>query len=216
MEVQSGAVRALWRWPVKSMGGEPMPSVRVDGRGVGGDRTHAVLRRCETGWEPLKGRDAPGLGEWTAAYPFNIGANVDPSAPPYALVTAPGGGSYVWADPRLRCALEDQLGAPLQMQRDVHGVQVVERTVLVCWGDADPQALRANVHLDVDLDGDWERGTLAFEHGVRMRLLAPCPRGGMYARVIANGRVAAGETLVATPSASSAAPSPSGSAASGR
>ena len=38
-----GTVRELWRWPVKSMGGEPMPSVRVDGRGVGGDRTHAVL-----------------------------------------------------------------------------------------------------------------------------------------------------------------------------
>jgi hypothetical protein len=220
MEVQSSAVGALWRWPVKSMGGEPMPSVRVDGRGVGGDRSHAVLRRGETGWEPLPSRDESGLGDWSAAYPFNIGANVDPPAPPYALVTAPGGAVYVWGDPRLRCALEDQLGGPLQLRRDVHGLHVLERTVLVSWGDADPRALRANVHVDLDLDGDgdgeWERGTLTFEHGVRMRLLAPCPRGGMYARVIANGRVAAGEGLVATPFAGSAVRSASASATAGR
>jgi hypothetical protein len=216
MEVQSGAVRALWRWPVKSMGGEPMPSVRVDARGVGGDRVHAVTAQGDAGWEPLAGPAAVDLAGWTAAYPFNIGANVDPAAPPYALVTAPDGHNYVWGDPRLRCALEDRLGAALRLHRDIEGLQALERTVLVTWGDADPQALRANVHVDLDLGGDWERGTLAFEHGARMRLLGPCARGGIYARVIANGRVAAGEGVVATPAERTGVRTPSGSGAAGR
>ncbi len=38
-----GSVAALWRWPVKSMGGERLRAMRVDGRGAGGDRTHAVF-----------------------------------------------------------------------------------------------------------------------------------------------------------------------------
>jgi hypothetical protein len=193
-----------------------MPSLRLDGRGVGGDRTHGVLRGGTSGAEPLTERDAAALAGWTATYPFNVGANVDPPAPPYALVTAPSGGSWVWGDSRLRNALEDQLGGPLQLTRDIAGLQVVPRTVLVTWGDADPRALRANVHVDADLDGAWERGLLVFERGVRLRLIAPCPRGGMYARVVANGRLAAGETLVATPFDGPPAPSASGSSAAGR
>jgi hypothetical protein len=216
MEVQSGAVRALWRWPVKSMGGEPMPSLRVDARGVGGDRAHAVTAEGDGGWEPLAGPAAQALAAWSAAYPFDVGANVDPAAPPYALVTAPDGQCHVWGDPRLRCALEDRLGGPLRLHRDVTGLQTAERTLLVTWGDADPRALRANLHVGLDLDGDWERGTLTFERGVRMRLLAPCPRGGRYARVIANGRVAAGEGVVAAPAERSGVRTPSGSAPAGR
>ena len=33
----------LWRWPVKSMAGERLRATRLDGRGVAGDRSHAVL-----------------------------------------------------------------------------------------------------------------------------------------------------------------------------
>ena len=81
MTVAMASVLELWRWPVKAMGGESLPSVRMDVRGVGGDRTHAVLRRGADGaWTTLRE-----LGAWTAAYPFNIGANVDPASPPYAV-----------------------------------------------------------------------------------------------------------------------------------
>ena len=58
----TGTVRELWRWPVAGMGGEAMPSVRLDTRGVGGDRVHAVLR--EGSAEPLRtpeGRAACGI-----------------------------------------------------------------------------------------------------------------------------------------------------------
>src|SRR5690348_5990961 len=102
-------VLELWRWPVAGMAGERMPSVRVDGRGVGGDLVHAVLGAGV----PLE------LEGWTAAYPFNIGANVDPVAPPVPVVTSPRGRAFRWGDPRLRNALEDALGGPVELRRDL-------------------------------------------------------------------------------------------------
>jgi uncharacterized protein YcbX len=188
-------VGQLWRWPVKAMDGEPMPSVRVDGRGIGGDRTHAVLGRDGEGWRALSRRDAPGLAGWRAAYPFNLGANVEPSSPPYTLVTSPQGRSYVWNDPRLRHALADDLGFQVRLRRDAGGLQRVERSILVSWGDADPRRLRANLHLDGELDLACPGRVLAFGGGVRMRVLRPCTAGGAYVRVLTGGRVAAGATV---------------------
>jgi hypothetical protein len=216
MVLETGTVQALWRWPVKAMGGEAMPSVRVDGRGVGGDRAHAVVYASEHGWMPLTELDTPRLGDWAAAYPFNIGANVDPESPPYALVTSPSGRTWVWGDPRLRFALADDLGRPVELRRDVGGMQAKERTVLVTWGGQDPTELRSNVHLDVELDPALEGGTLIFEHGVRMRLLSRSATGGMYARVLANGRIAAGENVAIAVPDRTLAHSASASGASGR
>ena len=41
-----GRVLEFWRWHVKSRGGEQVRSTRVDERGLGGDRTHALLHAC--------------------------------------------------------------------------------------------------------------------------------------------------------------------------
>jgi hypothetical protein len=213
MDACPGTVCALWRWPVKSMGGEPMPSVRVDGRGVGGDRTHAVLRR---GYGPVGAPERARLAAWTATYPFNIGANVEPGSPPFALVTSPADQVFVWGDPRLRCALEAEIGPGLQLVRELDGTHEAPRTVLVTWGDDDPEALRANVHLDLDLDPGSERAILTFEHGVRLRLLRHCDAGGMYARVISNGRMALGESVAVSAPERPLAGVASGSGASGR
>jgi hypothetical protein len=193
MDRETGIVEGLWRWPVEAMGGESMPSLRVDRRGVGGDRTHAVLARAGDGWRALTGCRSPGLAEWSAAYPFSIGASVEPGRPPYAQVTSPRSRAFVWGDPRLRCALEDHLGHPVKLHRDAHGVHDGERTVLVTWGDLDPRALRANVHLGVDLDGAPERAILTIGSGVRMRLLGAGAHGGVLARVLTSGRIALGD-----------------------
>jgi uncharacterized protein YcbX len=186
------SVLELWRWPVKGMGGERMPSLRLDARGVGGDRSHAVLRREDDGtWTALSERQQPRLAAWIAAYPFNIGANVEPASPPLALATSPGGRTFVWNDPRLRHALEDDLGHAVSLRRDIAGLQHADRTVLVSWGDADPRTLRANVHLDGGDELAVPGLTLEFAGGVRLRVLRPCPRGGAYARVTGSGRLAA-------------------------
>ena len=131
MDSSPGTLAALWRWPVKSMAGERVNALRVDGRGAGGDRTHAVLYEHKGEWKPLTAREAPRLLAWQAAYPFNVNGGLDPARPPYAVVTAPDGHRYRWGDPRLRLALEDDLGRPVQLARDVEGIQDLPRTLLI-------------------------------------------------------------------------------------
>jgi uncharacterized protein len=230
-------VAALWRWPVKSMAGERVNALRVGSRGAGGDRTHAVLYEHKGEWKRLTAREAPRLLAWQGVYPFNVDGGLDPARPPYAVVIGPDGHRYRWGDPRLRFALENDLGRPVQLVRDVEGIQDLPRTLLVTLqsslnalgeelgGPIDLRRFRTNLHLDVDVPAwaelGWEGGELAFEGGVRLKLLHPCERCaiptrdpdtqikwpdllrhlnaaheqvfGINARVITAGRVAVGE-----------------------
>src|SRR5215210_7131415 len=68
----TGTVSRLWRWPVKSMAGEELRALSLGPRGVGGDRSHAVLHEHKGAWRPLTAREAPRLLAWRAAYPFNL------------------------------------------------------------------------------------------------------------------------------------------------
>ena len=127
-----GRVVQVWRWPVKSMGGERVRSIRVDPRGAGGDRSHAVLHEHKGAWKPLTAREAPRLLAWHAAYPSAPNGAVDPERPPYAVVTAPDGRrSFAWDDPRLPGALTDDLGRDVRLRRDVAGIQDLEQSLLL-------------------------------------------------------------------------------------
>jgi uncharacterized protein YcbX len=192
MDRSLGTVAALWRWPVKSMAGERLRALRVDGRGAGGDRTHAVFHEHKGVHKPLTAREAPRLLAWKAAYPFNQDGGLDPRDPPRATVVSPDGHRYLWGDPRLCTALEDDLGRRVDLVRDVAGIQDLERTVLVTVaaslealgdeldGPIDIRRFRPNLHLHLDADPwaelGWEGRQLAFAGGVRVRLLHPCER----------------------------------------
>ena len=188
----AGEVLELWRWPVKSMAGERVRSTRMDERGAGGDRTHAVLHEHQGEWVPLTAREAPRLLAWRAGYPFAPDAGLRPEQPPYALVTAPDGHSYSWDDPRLRLALAEDLGRPVRLRRDIAGIQDLERSVLLTVQSSrqalaaeldvplDLRRFRTNVHLGLDAppwdEEGWEGGTIRFAGGVVLRLLHPCVR----------------------------------------
>jgi uncharacterized protein len=187
-----GTVAALWRWPVKSMGGERVRALRVDGRGAGGDRTHAVFHEHKGAHKPLTAREAPRLLAWHAEYPFNRDGALDPRDPPRATVVDPEGHRYVWGDPRLKGALEQDLGRSVDLHRDVSGLQDLERTLLVTTkasldalseeldGPIDIRRFRPNVHLELNAEPwaelGWEGRELAFAGGVRVRFLHPCER----------------------------------------
>jgi uncharacterized protein len=236
-----GTVAGLWRWPVKSMAGERVDALRVDHRGAGGDRTHAVLHEHKGARKPLTAREAPRLLAWHAAYPLD-GA-LDPAAPPLATVTAPDGRRYRWDAGELSDVLESDLGRPVWLERDVAGIQDLPNTLLITTqatlaalgkelgGAIDLRRFRPNLHLDIDAPGwaelGWEGAELAFAGGVRLRLLHPCERCaiptrdpdtqvkwpellkhltaahdmcfGINARVLAGGRVAAGERVALRP-----------------
>jgi len=189
-----GRVLQVWRWPVKSMAGEQVRAMRVDARGAGGDRSHAVLHEHKGEWKPLTAREAPRLLAWRATYPFATDGGLDPERPPYAVVVAPGGEHmYVWNDPRLRSALAQDLGREVRLRRDVGGIQDLERSLLITTEPTraalaqelgtrlDLRRFRTNLHLEVDGAGPWaehgwEGATLRFAGGVVVRLLHPCER----------------------------------------
>ena len=182
----------MWRWPVKSMGGEEVRSFRLDERGVGGDRTHAVIHHHKGEWKPLTAREAPRLLAWHASYPFAPDAGLRPDDPPHAQVTGPDGRSWRWGDPRLRNALAEDLGRDVRLRRDLAGIQDLERSVLVTTEATraalaaelatpiDLRRFRTNVHLELDAEPwaehGWEGGTLRLSGGVVLRLLRACVR----------------------------------------
>jgi uncharacterized protein YcbX len=200
-----GRVLQLWRWPVKSMAGERVRSTRVDARGAGGDRTHAVLHHHKGEWKPLTAREAPRLLAWRAAYPFAPDAGLHPERPPYALVTSPDGEhTYNWDDPRLRTALSGDLGREVRLRRDVAGIQDLERSLLITTeatraaleeeldSELDLRRFRTNLHLELDApawaEHECEGGTVRLTGGVVLRLLHPCVRCAIPTRDPASQR----------------------------
>ena len=184
----SGTVTELHRWPVKSMAGEPVQALRVDERGVGGDRTHALFDRFKDAPRRLTARQAPGLLSWRADYG---GADVDPDDPPLPRLTAPDGTARAWDDPGLPAALTASLDREVLPARNLAGQQDLERSVLITTqatldalgaelgGAIDLRRFRTNVHCVLDAapydEEGWEGATVTIG-AARMVLLHPCER----------------------------------------
>src|SRR5688500_15834773 len=104
------------------MAGEPVAATRLDERGVGGDRAHAVVHEHKGVVRHLTAREAPRLLAWRASYPFTTDGGLRPNNPPYATVKAPDGRAFTWGDPRLVRALADDLGRDVGLHRDPAGM----------------------------------------------------------------------------------------------
>jgi len=175
------------------MAGEELGSVSLGPRGVGGDRTHAVLHEHKGAWRPLTAREAPGLLAWHATYPSDPDAALDPARPPHAMVTEPGGErQWCWGDPDLPSALAADLGRPVRLERDEAGIPDVPGTVLVTvagtlaalageLGTAvDPRRFRTNLHLELDAEPwaelGWAGRAIEIDGGVRLEVAEACVR----------------------------------------
>jgi len=185
-------VAELSRWPVKSMGGEPLRATLVGRPGVGGDRTHALWGTHRGEPAPLTAREAKGLLRWSAAYPDAPDDALDPERPPTATLTAPDGRRWPWEDPGLPGALRADLGRELVPRRAAAGQQDLPSSVLVtveatrlaverALGRAlDLRRFRTNVHLTLDsapfAEERWEGARMHFAGGVVLRLAHPCVR----------------------------------------
>lgn len=100
-----GAVAALRRYPVKSMGGQDVAAAEVIERGVAGDRTHAVVDR-ETGKigsakNPLLWRNL-----------LTMSARRDGEA---VRITLPDGTEVAVDDHRIDALLSDIVGRPVRL-----------------------------------------------------------------------------------------------------
>ena len=189
----TGTVSRLWRWPVKSMAGEELRALSLGPRGVGGDRTHAVLHEHKGAWRPLTAREAPGLLAWQRGLPVQPRRRPRPREPPHAIVTEPDGvRHWRWGDPHLRSALERDLGRPVRLERDLGGIPDVPGTVLVTVAgtlaalsrelgtDVDARRFRTNLHLELDAEPwaelGWAGATIELEGGVRLAVEGTCER----------------------------------------
>jgi uncharacterized protein YcbX len=186
--ISSGVVTQLHRWPVKSMGGEPVPALRVDRRGAAGDRTHALTHHHKGEDRLLTAREAPRLLAWQASYD---GADVVPQRPPSARLTGPDGTTHDWHDPNLPDVLSADLGRTVRLRRDPWGQQDLGETLLVTTTATlaaveqelgrpiDLRRFRTNVHLDLDApafaENGWE-GERMVVGELELELLHPCVR----------------------------------------
>lgn len=184
----TGTVTELHRWPVKSLAGEPVGALRVDGRGAGGDRTHALVHLHQGELQRLTAREAPRMLAWRASYD---GADVDPEAPPEPQVLAPDGTRRAWSDPELGDALSVDLGRPVVLHRDVAGQQDLADSLLLTTAASlaaleaemgapiDLRRFRTNLHLELDApayaEGAWEGRRLRIGDA-ELELLHPCLR----------------------------------------
>jgi uncharacterized protein YcbX len=190
--VTRGTLAGLARWPVKSMAGERLRAARLDGRGVGGDRTHALADAGDGAQRRLlTASRAPRLLAWAAAYPGAPDDALDPAAPPRPTLRAPDGTVWGWDEPGLAAALGVDVGVPVELRRDPAGQQDLERSVLVTTEASrksleaalgrpvDLRRFRTNLHLDLDApafaEERWQGGRLQVG-AVTLTLLHPCER----------------------------------------
>lgn len=110
-----GRVAALWRYPVKSMGAEPLTEVDISWDGLAGDRrwgfVRAGMERNNFPWLTI--REVPAMWHYRPAL-------VDPNRPDFsdALVRTPSGGEFDVADP----ALAAELGEGVRVIKQGRGV----------------------------------------------------------------------------------------------
>ena len=186
-----GRLVGLARWPVKSLGGEALAAARLDWRGLGGDRAHALLDRREGRdgrW--LTVRQAPGMLAWSAAYPDAPDDRLDPADPPPPTLHGPDGRVWGWDDPGLERALADDLGLAVRRHRDLGGqrtsgrrswyTEASRRAVADALGrPVELRRFRTNLHLELDAppfaEQRWEGGRLQVGE-VTLDLLNPCAR----------------------------------------
>lgn len=103
-------VRALWRYPVKSMLGEQCAEVEVEPRGVRGDRRFAVRDaegKLGSGKSSRRFRLIDGLFTYSARY-----------AGEWPEITFPDGRRLLGDDPQIDRALSQALGQPVTLARE--------------------------------------------------------------------------------------------------
>ena len=103
-EERIGVVRELWRYPVKSMGGETLAGATLDASGIPGDRGWAL--RDEAAGEVRGAKKLPALVGCTARY------RTEPSAGaiPHADIVLPDGATTATDDPEAVARLSTLLG----------------------------------------------------------------------------------------------------------
>ena len=187
-----GRVTALWRYPVSSLGGEPLAACAVDATGLAGDRTWGLADRDsgETAFPESKRRwrSTPQirarLGDAGLSLDFPDGRSLPPEAAGDAL--AEHFGFPVLLRPHAPDAAEAAAAGPLKPRYERHPIHILTTASLAALqailpdSAIDVRRFRPNLVLDLpDAEGFAETGwigRLVAIGDARIRIVDPCVR----------------------------------------
>ena len=180
-----GVVRSLWRYPVKSMIGEPCRNLLFEGRGVVGDRLFAV--RDEQG-KFGSGKNTRRFVKIDGLFKFRAG--YDGGVP---VITFPGGRAVRGDDSSIDSELSEALNQPVTLAKeqsiphfDAAPVHLVT-TASLDWLRAqlpgsviDERRFRPNVLIETEgpglIEQTWLGKTLRIGQGVMLGITRPTER----------------------------------------
>ena len=118
MPIEIGRVESLFRYPVKSMGGEPLEAAELGWHGIAGDRRLALRRLNDRGDFPwLTASKLPELVLFTPQHrPDGEPADIP------THVRTPDGRELPVFSTELAAEIERRYGAPVQMMQMRHGI----------------------------------------------------------------------------------------------
>lgn len=204
--MNNGSVSALWRYPVKSIAGEELESIRVSQRGLLGDRAYAFVDGNKVG----SAKNAKRFGQlltWRAR--FAVPPVDDHTQPPVVITTADGR-TMRSDDPAVDFGLGATLaayapdGLMMEIGAGALGGKFVDTTEIPVSGgspkgtfynyapihivttstlrklDENVERFRPNIVVDCSGEGfvenDWVGKELMIGSEVRLRVTIPCPR----------------------------------------
>ncbi len=157
---QLATVRAVYRYPVKAMGGEALASAGVDWYGVAGDRRYGFMQEADASAFPwLTIRQVPALTRYAA----RCGSDAERDTP---TVTTPDGRELAVTDAALARELAAAHGGSVRLLRTFRGVfdcfplsllsvQTVAGLSALAERELAPLRFRPTLLLDADGDGDF-------------------------------------------------------------
>jgi MOSC domain-containing protein len=175
--MEIGRIRAIFRYPVKSMAGELLDVARLGWHGLEGDRRLAFRRlNDKSGFPWLTASKLPQLLRYQ---PFGCDGN--PAGPLPTHVRTPDGKEYELRSHELREDVSRRYGSDLELMNFKHGIfdeasiSVISFSTVAgiereCGRDLDLRRFRPNIAMDTDnvalfAEDSWVGRTLMFGEG---------------------------------------------------